>query len=254
MLRSKYLFVIVILLIGLVYFTIYQVLSVEKFKRELGVTPIVANQKQKSEVKTETRTERTPPEGASLHGHLHGDERHDEPHGTHKSNFDQQLVDTNLNPVSNAKPIPRNNKLLEAYPVEALRQQSKARGHWSLEYLPPFPPDDLEAAAIARAVYIQVEHFATVPHPSGNTISVSDNAHPHSEEFLQSAKLLNEFDKEGDERINRWNNGLYEGIPINTLELARYNDLFKLTLALQSLPDSYGTDNSNLHRWFSMFK
>ena len=247
MLRSKYLIVIAILLIGVVYFTIYQVLSVEKFKRELGITPIVANQKQKSEVKTETKTERTPPEGASPHGHRHGDEWHDEPHGTHESDFDQQLVDTNLNPGSNAKPIPRNNKLLEAYPVEALRQQSKARGHWSLEYLPPFPPDDLEAAAIARAVYIQVEHFATVPHPLSNEISFSDDAHPHSKEFLQSDKLLSELRKETHERSDRWNSGLYDGIPINRLELARSNDLAKIKFALISEPLSYP------NTWVSMF-
>ncbi|MCE2403329.1 hypothetical protein J4G08_20945, partial [Candidatus Poribacteria bacterium] len=40
------------------------------------------------------------------------------------------------------------------HPVEALRLQAKERGHWSAKWIPPFPPDDQEAARVARNEYL----------------------------------------------------------------------------------------------------
>ena len=46
-----------------------------------------------------------------------------------------------------------DEELLRTNPVEALRREAEARGHWSAKYIPAFPPDDLEAQAYARAVF-----------------------------------------------------------------------------------------------------
>ncbi len=51
-------------------------------------------------------------------------------------------------------PLTFHKELLETHPVEALYQQTLERGHWSARHIPPFPPDDQEAAALARNVYL----------------------------------------------------------------------------------------------------
>ena len=45
-------------------------------------------------------------------------------------------------------------ELLETNPVKALRLQAEERGHFSAQWIPPFPPDDQEAAAYARSQYL----------------------------------------------------------------------------------------------------
>lgn len=49
-----------------------------------------------------------------------------------------------------------HKELLEKHPVEALRQQTIERGHWSAKWIPPFPPDDQEAATYARIRYLLI--------------------------------------------------------------------------------------------------
>ena len=51
-------------------------------------------------------------------------------------------------------PLTFHKELLETHPVEALRQQAREAGHWSAEHIPPFPPDDTEAAEFARELYL----------------------------------------------------------------------------------------------------
>ncbi len=87
-----------------------------------------------------TIADRQPPPGASPHGHWHGDEWHDALYAPV--------------PKTSAGPLTHHTELLETHPVEALRLQAKERGHWSAKWIPPFPPDDAEAAAIARDIYL----------------------------------------------------------------------------------------------------
>ena len=47
-----------------------------------------------------------------------------------------------------------HKELLQTNPVEALRQQAIERGHWSARWIPPFPPDDVEAQTFARNTYL----------------------------------------------------------------------------------------------------
>ena len=51
-------------------------------------------------------------------------------------------------------PLTYHAELLETNPVKALRLQTIERGHWSKDYIPPFPPDDEEAQSYARTEYL----------------------------------------------------------------------------------------------------
>lgn len=53
-------------------------------------------------------------------------------------------------------PLTYHEELLNTNPVKALRLQAEERGHPSAEWIPPFPPDDLEAQAFARNAYLSV--------------------------------------------------------------------------------------------------
>lgn len=56
--------------------------------------------------------------------------------------------------VSDGEVIYPHHELLQSHPVEALRQLAIARGHWSAEWIPPFPADDVEANELARNYYL----------------------------------------------------------------------------------------------------
>lgn len=51
-------------------------------------------------------------------------------------------------------PLTFHEELLKTNPVKALRLQQEERGHWSAEWIPPFPTDDTEAQEYARATYL----------------------------------------------------------------------------------------------------
>ncbi len=51
-------------------------------------------------------------------------------------------------------PLTFHEELLKTNPVKALRLQSEERGHWSKDWIPPFPPDDEEAQEFARNEYL----------------------------------------------------------------------------------------------------
>ena len=53
-------------------------------------------------------------------------------------------------------PLTYHAELLETNPVKALRLQSEERGHWSTKWIPPFPPNDQEAADFARSRYLYI--------------------------------------------------------------------------------------------------
>ena len=79
----------------------------------------------------------------------------------HPSGPHQHEDDTvhNHSPIVSQKytgPLTYHAELLETNPVKALRLQAEERGHWSAQWIPPFPPDDLEAAEIARTQYLLI--------------------------------------------------------------------------------------------------
>ena len=115
---------------------------------------------------------RQPPPGASPHGHWHGDEWHDALHAPV--------------PKTSAGPLTHHTELLETHPVEALRLQAKERGHWSAKWIPPFPPDDAEAAAIARDIYL-ITYYE----------SIGDTTNPICLKTLRNreAQIMADFEK-----------------------------------------------------------
>lgn len=52
-----------------------------------------------------------------------------------------------------------HQELLDTFPVEALRAQAKDNNHWSMEYIPPFPADDVEANELARMYYVRNYYY-----------------------------------------------------------------------------------------------
>ena len=77
-------------------------------------------------------------------------------HGDHWDKIPVEQRETTVEPVKPmyTGPLTYHEELLETNPVEALRLQAEERGHWSAKWIPPFPPDDHEAAAIARDLYL----------------------------------------------------------------------------------------------------
>ena len=79
----------------------------------------------------------------------HGDHYHEVP-------ISETGPNTSVSPVLKTENggLTYHAELLETNPVKALRLQQEERGHWSAEWIPPFPPDDSEAQAFARAQYL----------------------------------------------------------------------------------------------------
>ena len=53
-------------------------------------------------------------------------------------------------------PLTYHAELLKTNPVKALRLQAEERGHVNAKWIPPFPPDDQEAQAFARNIYLSI--------------------------------------------------------------------------------------------------
>lgn len=113
-----------------------------------------------------------------MQGHYHSDGTyHHGQHDEHESSADVPRDDVreakpgNVPKVSSDK-VPKNEtpkpqpkrlytgpltfheELLKTNPVKALRLQQEERGHWSAEWIPPFPTDDTEAQEYAKAIYL----------------------------------------------------------------------------------------------------
>ena len=111
------------------------------------------------------------------HGHNHadGDTAHSDSEGDNPSDnvrpeepakqVDVQKIKPDESPKAETpKPKPKkplytgpltfHEELLKTNPVKALRLQQEERGHWSAEWIPPFPTDDTEAQEFARARYL----------------------------------------------------------------------------------------------------
>ncbi len=71
-------------------------------------------------------------------------------------------------------PLTYHTELLKANPVKALRQQAIERGHWRAKWIPPFPPDDLEASEIARTQYLIIYYH-----------TIGDTEHPQYQKALK---------------------------------------------------------------------
>ena len=75
----------------------------------------------------------------------------------HDDHYRQVLIaEANETPVKKTydKPLTYDEELFRTNPVKSLSLEMEARGHWGAGYIPPFPPDDLEAQELARYQYM----------------------------------------------------------------------------------------------------
>ena len=83
------------------------------------------------------------------------------PPNEHPSGPHQHKDDTahNHSPIvsqTSNGPLTYHEELLKTNPVKALRLQAEERGHVNAKWIPPFPPDDQEAQAFARNIYLSI--------------------------------------------------------------------------------------------------
>ena len=101
-------------------------------------------------------TDKLQPSEKAETSHAHEDSTvHQGAHASQASMQQTQPADT----VSEEVIYP-HHELLQTHPVAALRAQARDSGHWSARYIPPFPPDDVEANELARSHYIKNYHNA----------------------------------------------------------------------------------------------
>ncbi len=181
--------------------------------------PIVIYKVVEPEKPTEQLKETEVPEGdTSQGGHVHADGTwHEGPHDAPVVSEVPAEVETSeaaaavSDPSQSAIALTYHAELLDRHPVEALRQQGKERGHWSADHIPPFPPDDQEAAEFARSVYLMIYYQST-----GQT------DHP---EYIRAVKAEVDF-------FDALQRSYDAGFGENVWEYARNLDLRKITWPL----------------------
>ena len=168
----------------------------------------------------QARKTKQPPPGASPNGHWHDGKWHEEPHEVPMAQNDAPIAP----PVKVPKPekptydspLTDHAKLLETHPVEALRLQTEERGHWSAQWIPPFPPDDQEAAEIAKAVYVWIDYYK---------IKGNSDKDPRPPEIIHADQVLYNL-----------NRTFYEQLSLDLLPNPRMNDILKLRWARSDRP------------------
>ncbi len=89
-------------------------------------------------------------------------------------------------------PLTYHEELLETNPLKALILQSEERGHWSAKWIAEIPPDDLEAQAIAKTMYLRM-YYNTLYRTTGK-IPISDaEYHQLGEEFNAALDYIREI-------------------------------------------------------------
>ena len=173
--------ILILLLIAggtFLFYSQYQELQQLKKDTEEADKQLEENNKPKGQ-QVELPKDRTPPPDASPNGHWHDGVWHDEPHAPVAQDVPAKEIYTG--------PLTFHKELLETNPVEALRKQTEERGHWSAKWIPPFPPDDQEAAAIARDLYL-ITYYD----------SIDDTTNPICQKALQNQNV---YFKVAHERI-----------------------------------------------------
>ncbi|MDE0481238.1 MAG: hypothetical protein OXI67_01545 [Candidatus Poribacteria bacterium] len=149
---------LVIILIAAGGFMYWQWSSVQQLKEELAQDNKMLEERDKPVAENKPPVAR---EGFKMVPH--GDHWHEvpidapdvwqgEPHEPVAQTYDNPFFE----PVSQTYdgPLTFHEELLKTNPVEALRLQAEERGHWSAEWIPPFPADDEEAQTFARNTYL----------------------------------------------------------------------------------------------------
>ncbi len=153
---------VLILLLGAaaVFIIQHEIAENRELKKQLAEAKKLANQ-----IKEQEALKNNPPVAREGYKMVpHGDHWHEvpidapdtwqgEPHGEVVTEDDIPLYQPPPTQTYDG-PLTYHAELLETNPVKALRLQSEERGHWSKDWIPPFPPDDVEAQTYARARYL----------------------------------------------------------------------------------------------------
>ncbi len=135
--------------------------------------------------KTETPIAEKPTAREGFEMVQHGDHWHEVPIDEPEIMQDEPTTQSDsVKPYTG--PLTYHKELLKTHPVEALRKQAEERGHWSAKWIPPFPPDDTEAAEIAKAVYIWVDYYI---------IKGNSDKDPRPPEIAHAIQVTSDFDK-----------------------------------------------------------
>lgn len=113
-------------------------------------------------VEVEKPTAKSPVGEASQGGHVHEDGTwHGEPHIEQTVGKTTALQNKQANSAQENEQETQTDFVtipVPADPIRALLEQTERRGHWSAGRLPPFPPEDTEAAELAACVYLITEY------------------------------------------------------------------------------------------------
>ena len=154
-------------------------------------------------------TDKLQPSEKAETSHAHEDSTvHQGAHASQASMQQTQPADT----VSEEVIYP-HHELLQTHPVAALRAQARDSGHWSARYIPPFPPDDVEANELARNYYI-------------------DNYYKSRNDFY------NPVASKARKVISKWHNDNGSYTTVDRSSRPRYCDLFRLDLTNLDDPGS----------------
>ncbi len=154
------------------------------------------------------------------------------PHGDHFHEVPVSAPDTwqDAPPEPNAQPVVTytgpltyHEELLKTNPVKALKLQSEERGHINAKWIPPFPPDDVEAQSYARSIYQFIYNF--------------DNNNPIYIDGVENSMLMSQRFHEKYGRTS-----------------ARDNDLHKLSWVTLDFPmNHYYPDDIGVLSGYAMF-
>jgi len=173
---------LIIVLIAAGGFMYWQWSTVQQMKEQLAEDEPMLEENEKGQHAV-SKADEKPPDEPGFEWVRHGDHWDKVP-----------LSEPNETPTVRPTPPPKtydgpltfHEELLETNPVEALRLQTEERGHWSAKWIPPFPPDDFEAASLARSQYLS-EYY----------ISIGEGDSPAhekaSQKFMEIWNIINNY-------------------------------------------------------------
>ncbi len=213
---------LIVVLIAAGGFMYWQLSTVQQLKEELAQDQKMLEEKDKPVAANEL-----PPAEPGKKWVPHDDHFHEVPIDAPDEWQEAPITQPALVPQTYTGPLTYHKELLEKHPVEALRLQAKERGHWSAKWIPPFPTDDTEAAAIARFIYL-ITYYD----------SIDDTTNPICQKALRNLEAWIKADRERRKELSKQlkvilSAGLdfidMEAYKRNEWESARQNDLGKLT-------------------------
>ncbi|MCE2400108.1 hypothetical protein J4G08_04385 [Candidatus Poribacteria bacterium] len=142
---------LIIILIAAGGFMYWQWSQVQQLKEQLA-----QDEKMLEEKRNPLAENNLPPAKTGKKWVPHDDHFHEVPVDAPDVWQDAPITQPAQAPKTHTGPLTYHKELLETHPVEALRRQAEERGHPAAKWIPPFPPDDLEAQEFARNIYLSI--------------------------------------------------------------------------------------------------